>query len=33
MNEERKPMMKSWIKAVCAELNLPANVNVDVTFD
>ena len=28
-----KPMMKTWIDAVCAELNLPADVNVDVILD
>lgn len=28
-----KPMMKTWIDAVCAELNLPAEVNVDVILD
>jgi len=26
-------MMKSWIDAVCAELNLPSDVNVDVILD
>ena len=26
-------MMKSWINAVCAELNLPADVNVDAILD
>lgn len=26
-------MMNSWTKAVCAELNLPADVNVDVILD
>ena len=26
-------MMKTWIDAVCAELNLPADVNVDVILD
>ena len=26
-------MMKTWTKAVCAELNLPADVNVDVILD
>jgi len=33
MNEERNPMTKTWIDAVCAELNLPADVNVDVILD
>ena len=28
-----KPMLKTWIDAVCAELNLPADVNVDVILD
>jgi molybdopterin-guanine dinucleotide biosynthesis protein A len=28
-----KPMMKTWIDAVCAELNLPPDVNVDVILD
>jgi Molybdopterin-guanine dinucleotide biosynthesis protein A len=28
-----KPMMSTWINAVCAELNLPADVNVDVILD
>ena len=28
-----KPMMQTWIDAVCAELNLPADVNVDVILD
>ena len=26
-------MMKTWIDAVCAELDLPADVNVDVVLD
>jgi len=26
-------MMSSWIEAVCAELNLPANANIDVILD
>ncbi len=26
-------MTKTWIDAVCAELNLPADVNVDVILD
>ena len=26
-------MLKTWIDAVCAELNLPADVNVDVILD
>jgi len=26
-------MMQSWIDAVCAELNLPPDVNVDVILD
>jgi Domain of unknown function (DUF6457) len=26
-------MMNTWINAVCAELNLPADVNVDVILD
>jgi hypothetical protein len=26
-------MMKTWIDAVCAELDLPADVNVDVILD
>ena len=26
-------MMTTWINAVCAELNLPADVNVDVILD
>ncbi len=26
-------MMKTWTKAVCAELNLPADVDVDVILD
>jgi hypothetical protein len=26
-------MMSSWIEAVCAELNLPADANVDVILD
>ncbi|MHB8186497.1 MAG: DUF6457 domain-containing protein [Dermatophilaceae bacterium] len=26
-------MMQSWIDAVCAELNLPTDVNVDVILD
>ena len=26
-------MMETWTKAVCAELNLPADVNVDVILD
>jgi hypothetical protein len=26
-------MMKTWIKAVCAQLNLPPDVNVDVILD
>jgi hypothetical protein len=26
-------MMSTWINAVCAELNLPADVNVDVILD
>ncbi len=26
-------MMKTWINAVCAELNLPPDVNVDVLLD
>ena len=26
-------MMKTWIDAVCAELDLPAAVNVDVVLD
>jgi len=26
-------MMKTWIETVCAELNLPADVNVDVILD
>ena len=25
--------METWTKAVCAELNLPADVNVDVILD
>ncbi len=28
--QEVKPMMKTWIDAVCAELNLPAEVGVDI---
>jgi molybdopterin-guanine dinucleotide biosynthesis protein A len=28
-----EPMMKTWIDAVCAELNLPADVDVDVILD
>jgi molybdopterin-guanine dinucleotide biosynthesis protein A len=28
-----EPMMQTWIDAVCAELNLPADVNVDVILD
>jgi hypothetical protein len=28
-----KPMMQSWIDAVCAQLNLPADVNLDVILD
>jgi molybdopterin-guanine dinucleotide biosynthesis protein A len=28
-----KPMMNTWINAVCAQLNLPAEVNVDVILD
>jgi len=28
-----QPMMKTWIETVCAELNLPADVNVDVILD
>lgn len=26
-------MMSTWIEAVCAELNLPADLNVDVILD
>ncbi len=26
-------MMKTWIDALCAELNLPSDVNVDVILD
>jgi len=26
-------MLNTWINAVCAELNLPADVNVDVILD
>ena len=26
-------MMKSWIDAVCAELDLPGGVNIDVILD
>ena len=26
-------MMQSWIDAVCAELNLPSDVNVDLILD
>jgi len=26
-------MMKTWTKAVCAELNLPADVDADVILD
>ncbi|MHB1475819.1 MAG: DUF6457 domain-containing protein [Dermatophilaceae bacterium] len=26
-------MMQNWIDAVCAELNLPSDVNVDVILD
>jgi len=26
-------MMKTWIDAVCAELNLPSDVNVDLILD
>ena len=26
-------MMQTWIDAVCAELNLPSDVNVDVILD
>ena len=26
-------MMKTWVDAVCAELNLPADVNVDLILD
>ena len=26
-------MMKTWINALCAELNLPEDVNVDVILD
>lgn len=29
----KKAMMKTWINAVCAELNLPADVNADVVLD
>jgi molybdopterin-guanine dinucleotide biosynthesis protein A len=29
----KKAMMKTWINAVCAELSLPADVNVDVVLD
>jgi len=28
-----RPMMNTWISAVCAELDLPADVNVDVILD
>jgi molybdopterin-guanine dinucleotide biosynthesis protein A len=28
-----KPMMSTWIEAVCAELNLPVDLNVDVILD
>src|SRR5450759_5198913 len=28
-----RPMMSTWIEAVCAELNLPADLNVDVILD
>ena len=34
INEQgAKPMMQTWIDAVCADLNLPADVNVDVILD
>jgi hypothetical protein len=33
MNNGAKPLMKTWINAVCAELNLPADVNVDAILD
>jgi len=26
-------MMQTWIDAVCAELNLPADVNIDMILD
>jgi len=26
-------MMSSWIEVVCAEMNLPANANIDVILD
>ena len=33
-NDQRaRPTMRTWINAVCAELNLPADVNVDVILD
>lgn len=31
--QETKATMKTWINAVCAQLNLPPDVNVDVILD
>jgi len=31
--EGAKPMMQTWIDAVCAELNLPGEVDIDVILD
>jgi Molybdopterin-guanine dinucleotide biosynthesis protein A len=31
--EGARPMMQTWIDAVCAELNLPADVNIDMILD
>jgi len=33
MNIGAKPLMKTWINAVCAELNLTADVDVDAILD
>jgi molybdopterin-guanine dinucleotide biosynthesis protein A len=34
INEQgAKPMMQTWIDAVCTELNLPADVDIDVILD
>jgi Domain of unknown function (DUF6457) len=30
---EAKPLMKTWINALCAELNLPADINAEVILD
>src|SRR5665647_2876824 len=33
MKQGAKPMMQTWIDAVCTELNLPADVDIDVILD